>query len=402
MSELDTSYGAATEPVPFDPANPDHHAAAAEYSAIARQRCPVGQSQPGVFVVSRFADVRGILLDPDRYSNRGNFQLERDPELPGGVSTITQIDPPAHTAMRRHLLTWFSPPTLRRQEPRVRAIIDDVIGSLRPGQEIDLFADVARPVASRTVYAYLGFPAEDWAQIKTWGDAVHDILPQPFNTAPEFALLVDYLMALAATRNAEPPTGADVLDTLLHSPPEGSPALAPHEAAVHVLQLVLAGTDTTASLLANLFYELLRDRANWERLVADRTLIGAAMEESLRHDSPLQMIMRTPNDDEAIAGCPVHSGDKLILSLQSANWDEAVWGADAADFNIDRPREQTHLAMGNGIHGCLGAPLARLQARLVVDEMLTRFPDTRLAPGFRWEIAEGVLTRRPRAVRVVL
>jgi len=396
------SQRAETQTAPFDPADPVHHADAAPRAAAARASCPVGEPRPGVFVVSRFEDVHGVLNDVGRFSNFGNFQLERDAEPPGGVELVTQLDPPAHTSLRRHLLRRFAPRELRRQEPRVRAIAGDVLDALSPGQSVDVFAEIARPVTSRTVYAFLGFPEEDWPRIKQWGDAVNETLPEPFDSMPEFHALIGYLMELAAARRAQPPTGADVLDMLLHTPLEGGEPLTVEEAAVHTMQLVFAGTDTTASLISNLLYELLRERGNWERLLEDRSLLDAAIEESLRHDSPLQMIMRSVKDDTEIAGCPVHRRDKLILSLQSANWDERTWGPDAADFSLDRPREQGHVAMGNGIHACLGAPLARLQCRIVLELLLDRFPDLRLRDGYDHELAPGVLVRRPLELPVVL
>lgn len=387
---------------PFDPADPEHHADAPSRAAAARASCPVGEVKQGVFVVSRFDDVRDLLLDTERFSNFGNFQLERDAEPPGGVELVTQLDPPEHTGLRALLLTKFAPKQLRQQEPRVRGIIADTLATLTPGQSVDIFADVARPVTSRTVFAFLGFPEEDWEEVKQWGDAVNEILPEPFDSVPEFHKLLGYILELARSRKAAPATGADVLDALLHSAPEGRSPLDADVAAVHTMQLVFAGTDTTASLVANLLYHLLSDRRNWDRVRADPTLIPAAIEESLRHDSPLQMIMRTAKADTELAGCPVAQRDKLVISLQSANWDASVWGDDASDFSLDRDSEEGNVAMGRGIHSCLGAPLARLQCRVLVEQLLEHFPDMRLAPDYRWEIARGVLIRRPKTLDVVL
>lgn len=166
----------------------------------------------------------------------------------------------------------------------------------------------------------------------------------------------------------------------------------------------MAATDTTGSLITNLLYELLADRSHWERLLADRSLIPAAVEESLRHDAPLQYVLRTVKQEREISGCPVEPGDRLAVSLQSANWDERAWGADAADYSLDRPAGQaTTMAFGYGIHTCLGAPLARLQARVVLEHLLERFPELRLAPGYHREPPEGLLlTRRPARLDVVL
>ncbi len=397
-----TTHEEAGTQAPFDPADPGHHADPAPYAAAARKTCPVSQPRDGVFVITRFDDSLDVLLDTDTFSNFGNFQLDRDAQPPAGVGLITQLDPPAHTALRNHLLTMFAPRKLRQHEDRVREIVRDVLSGFSAGDEIELFADIARPVTSRTVYAFLGFPEDDWDRIKGWGDAVNEVLPEPFDSVPEFHSLIGYLIELARERKASPPTGADVLDTLLHSPPEGAPELEPEAAAVHAMQLVFAGTDTTASLITNLCYELLHDRRNWERVCGDPNLINAAIEESLRHDSPLQMIMRTATEATEVRGCPIAAGDKIILSLQSANWDESTWEPDAETFSLDRDSEHGHLAMGRGIHTCLGAPLARLQCRLVIEEMLARFPDLRLQDGYEYRVAPGVLVRRPTSLPVRL
>jgi cytochrome P450 len=394
------THGGTT--APFDPTDPVQHAAPAVPASAARAKCPVGEVRDGVFVVTRFEDVREVLLDTERFSNFGNFQIERDAQPPGGVELITQLDPPAHTQLRAHLLTKFAPKELRKHEPRVCEIVDGVLAPFVPGATVDVFADVARPVTARTVYAFLGFPEQDWDRVKVWGDAVNEILPQPFDSVPEFHDLMGYLMKLAAERKAGAPTGQDVLDTLLHDAPEGGQPLGVEEAAVHAFQLVLAGTDTTASLISNLLYQLLRDRRHWMRVLDDRSLIPVAIEESLRLDSPVQMIMRTVQGPGQLSGCPVGDRDKLLVSLQSANWDEETWGDDAAEFSLDRNSPGAHLAMGRGIHACLGAPLARLQTRVVLNELLDRFPGMRLVDGYEYRVAPVLVGRRPVSLPVVL
>jgi cytochrome P450 len=173
---------------------------------------------------------------------------------------------------------------------------------------------------------------------------------------------------------------------------------------VHAFQLVLAGTDTTATLISNLLYQLLRDRRHWMRLLDDRSLIPVAIEESLRLDSPVQMIMRTVQGSGQLrlSGCPVGDRDKLLVCLQSANWDEETWGDDAAEFSLDRNRPGAHLAMRRGIHACLGAPLARLQARVVLNELLDRFPGMRLVDGYEYRVAPVLVGPRPVSLPVVL
>ncbi|MDH6437098.1 cytochrome P450 [Streptomyces sp. SAI-144] len=389
---------------PYDPLDPAHHADPAARLAEARDRCPVSQPRPGVHFLARHDDVRDVLTAPETYSSVDNFALEgaaTTADLP--AATITQLDPPDHTALRARLRRWFAPAVIRKQEPRVREIVSDVLDAWQPGEKAELHHDLARQVPTRVVYAFLGLPEEDWERLHQWADAIDDILPKMPIDMPEFVALTRYLGEQFAARAAAPATGDGVLDVLAH-PADGEPQLTPAEAVIHAFQLIVAATDTTASLITNLLHELLADHSHWERLLADRSLIPTAIEESLRHDAPLQYVLRTVKQEREISGCPVKPGDRLAVSLQSANWDERAWGPDAADFSLDRPAGQaTTMAFGYGIHTCLGAPLARLQARVVLEHLLERFPGLRLVPGYHREAPEGLLlTRRPARLDVVL
>lgn len=389
---------------PYDPIDPTHHADPAARLAEAREKCPVSQPRPGVHFIARHDDVRDALKDHEAYLSVDNFALEggtRTADLP--AIPITMADPPYHTALRARLRHWFAPVRLRRQEPRVREIVSGVLDAWQPGQEVDAYHGLARQVPTRVVYAFLGLPEQDWQRLHEWADAIDDILPKLRTDMPEFLALTGYLGEQLGARAAAPPTGEDILDGLAH-PAEGESPLTPVEAVIHAFQLILAGTDTTASLITNLLHELLVDRSRWERLLDDRSLIPVAVEESLRHDAPLQYVLRTVSQEREISGCPVAPGDRLAISLQSANWDERAWGADAADFSLDRPAGQaTTMAFGHGIHTCLGAPLARLQARIVLEQLLDRFPGLRLAPDYRRETPPGlVMVRRPARLDLVL
>jgi cytochrome P450 len=393
-----------SHPAPYDPLDPAHHADPAARLAEAREKCPVSQPRPGVYFLARHDDVRNALRNHEAYASVDNFALEggtRTADLP--AIPITMADPPHHTELRARLRRWFAPALLRKQEPRVREIVAEVLDAWQPGQKAEIYHDLARQIPTRVVYAFLGLPQEDWERLHQWADAIDDILPELRTDMPEFLALTGYLGEQLAARAAAPPTGQDVLDGLAH-PAAGEPPLTPIEGIIHAFQLILAGTDTTAGLITNLLYELLVDRTRWERLLDDRSLIPTAIEESLRHDAPLQYVLRTVMREQEISSCPVKPGDRLAVSLQSANWDERTWGADAGDYSLDRPAGQaTTMTFGYGIHTCLGAPLARLQARVVLEQLLERFPDLRLAPGYHRAPPPGlVMVRRPARLDVVL
>jgi cytochrome P450 len=171
--------------------------------------------------------------------------------------------------------------------------------------------------------------------------------------------------------------------------------LEPAAALRHVWQLIQAGTETTSSLIANLLYALLSRRERWELLLRRPELLGAAIEESLRRDAPLQYVMRTPHDATDVGGCPIKHDEQLVVGLQSANWDESVWGPDALEFDMERDHPEGHFSFGKGPHACLGAPLARIEAQALILELLRRRPEIQLASGYVLELANEVMVRRP-------
>ncbi|MEU6349267.1 cytochrome P450 [Streptomyces sp. NPDC047072] len=389
---------------PYDPLDPAHNADPSARLAAAREQCPVSQPRPGVHFVARHEDAVQVLGDPETYSSTGNFALSDGSGKPALVlEVITNIDPPAHTELRTRLRRWFAPARLRAQEPRVRKIVAGILDEWAPGQEVEIYSRLARRLPTLVVYAFLGLPEDDWERLKEWADAVNNAIPNVDPAMPESVALTEYLVQQVVARAAAPATGDDVLDGLTH-PADGEAAFTPIEAALHLFQLIVAGTDTTASLITNLLCSLLEERERWERLLADPTLRPTAIEESLRLDAPLQYVLRTVKQAGEISGCPVNPGERVIVGLQSANWDQEVWGTDAESFSLDRPVGQAVSAtFGHGIHACLGSPLARLETQVVLEELLRRFPNMRLAPSYRREPAPDlVMARRPDRLDVVL
>lgn len=394
----------ADSPAPYDPLDPAHNADPSARLAAARAQCPVSQPRPGVHFVARHEDALQVLGDPETYSSTGNFALSDGSGKPPLVlEVITNIDPPAHTELRARLRRWFAPAQLRAQEPRVRKIVADILDEWAPGQEVEIYGELARRLPTLVVYAFLGLPEEDWERLRVWADAVINSIPNVDPDMPETVALTEYLVQQVVARAAGPATSNDVLDGLTH-PTEGEATFTPIEAALHLFQLIVAAADTTASLITNVLCSLLEERERWERLLADATLMPTAIEESLRLDAPLQYVLRTVKQAGEISGCPVQPGERVIVGLQSANWDEAVWGSDAESFSLDRPAGQAvNATFGHGIHACLGSPLARLEAQVVLEELLRRFPGMRLAPGYRREPARDlVMTRRLERLDVVL
>lgn len=389
---------------PFDPLNVADVHDAERRLAVARTRCPVSRPYPHVTVVADDEDCRRVLLNPDVFSNHFNFFLERGPapaDLTGNGNGITRIDPPEHGPLRRFLRKWFSPAALRSLEPEVRQIVDDTLADPPESGVVDMFADVARVVPQRVVYALLGLPRDDWDQMQAWIEEHNRDLPRPTTPMTESAAWI-YLRELVTRRKASGRRQSDVIDGFLH-PADSDPTFEIEDIVQHIRQLIGAGTDTSSALITNVFHRLLEnDGTLWQQLVDDPTLATAAVEESLRRDAPIGYVLRTVTQSTEVGGCPMEAHDRVVVSVQSANWDEARWGGDAAEFKLGRIAPAGHLAFGFGIHTCLGAPLARLEARVVLETMLRRYPKLSLARGWTYEPIDSVQFHRPKTLLVDL
>ena len=383
----------------YDPFDEHHHSDPAPVLRAARLECPVARPYDKMVVLSRSANVHEVLLDDDRFSARSNFHL--DP-VKGAVDTYVRalptLDPPAHAPVRELMRTWMTPRLLTRREPRVRELVTDLLDKVEDGFDAVV---LAKSLTARVVYELIGLPAHDWPQLEEWTRVLNARLPFPFAELPEFGAFMSYMSDLVAEQmSRDDLDDSTILSGLCARAARGE--ITAFDAITHSWQLIVAGTDTTTCLIANLLYELLVEPARWDRVRRDPTLITPAIEESLRHDTPLQFTMRTPQRTTEVAGCPVNHGDQLVLHLQSANWDELEWGADAADFALERPMAAAHLAFGKGIHACLGAPMARLETRVLLEELIDRFPALALAEGYRWVSTPELVMRRPACLDIMV
>lgn len=385
----------------FNPLNPAHLAQPDELMHASRIGCPVGKVSDILYTINTDPGVRQVFDDTRHFSNKGNFSVgPEDVQWPFTVAT--QADPPAHTALRARLLKDFAPARLRKLTPQVESIVRDCLSSLPESGCVDLYADYAHFIPARILYALIGIPEQAWSDVQAWSDMIVATVPDPTHELPEFASLTDYLAQLVEERRVRPDSRQeDVLDNLCFAGPDEADMSTP-EVMTHILQLVVAATDTTRALIANCLYRLLENRNNWEAVLADRSLLPTAIEESLRMDSPAQFMVRSVMEDVTIDSCPVPAGKKVYLNIQSANHDEKRWGEDSPRYRLDRPNTAAHLAFGRGIHTCIGAPLARIEARVAIAALLDRFPGMTLAPDTQWEKCPGALTRRVQSVPVLL
>lgn len=386
---------------PFTPFDPEHVADPAGHLRTARRECPVRPVNDLLYVVTSDAAVRDVFDDTTRFSSRGNFVLgKEDRKFP--VPVITMVDAPLHTRLRDRLLRSFTPARLRRLAPRVDEIVASSLSQLPDSGEVELYQVFIKALPSAVIYALIGLPEESWPRVQELSDVLVAAIPAPTVGMPEFAELTGFFANLADERRASPnDRRPDVLDTLCFAE-DGEEEFSSQAIMMHLMQLTNAGTDTTRALITNCLYRLLDDPSQWRRVVEDRSLLPNAIEESLRVDSPGTFMVRNVIEDVEIGGCPVTAGHKAYLSIQSANHDEAVWGENSLEYQHDREGAAAHIAFGRGVHSCLGAPLARIEARAAISALMDRYPNMTLASHARWTPAPGAFTRRVERLDVVL
>ena len=362
----------------FDHTNPEVTEHFYEVAREMRRRAPVVHSSRfgGFWAVTTYAEVRSVAKDAARFRSRDGVTI---PHFGASVPVVPlEVDPPEHSRYRKMLHPWFTPKAVAAWEPHVRRVVLDALEPHLPRGECDLVRDVADRVPPVVIAGFLGLPEGDWAQFRHWTETLlglsykGDVERQKEAVAELEAYLLD---AVLAKRGGD---GDDLLSVIANIDFGGRP-LSDAELVGITQLLTVAGHETTVSASANLLLYLLEDQAMRERLLADPSLIPDAVEEGLRYDSPVTGLARTVVDDTQVGGCPLHAGDRLLLLWGAANRDDAEF-ADPDTFKIDRTDNQ-HLAFGIGPHRCLGEHVARLELKVIVEEVLRNMPDFRLSPG---------------------
>jgi cytochrome P450 len=382
-------------------------------SAAPVHEVTLADGHPAWLVVGH-EEARAALNDP-RLSKDMHAALARSGEvvaegLPGPALArhMLAVDPPDHTRLRRLAMPAFSRRRVDGLEARVRSIVDHLIDHLmaRGGTDrpVDLVAGYAFPLPFTVISELLGIPDADRADLGRWFRALLAPYagPQPpAETVAASEALVAYLSALPGLKRRAP--GEDlVTDLVVAADRDG--ALTEQEMASTIFQLVVAGHDTTTSLIGNGTVALLRHPAQRDALVADPGLATQVVEECLRWDAPVpHSTFRYTTDEVRLGGAVIPPYAQVIISLAAANRDPARYG-DPETFDVRRS-EGGHLAFGHGIHHCLGAPLARLEGRIALTELHRRFPAMRLAvepSELRWGHGDGLVLRGLTELPVLL
>jgi cytochrome P450 len=338
--------------------------------------------EPGYWAVLKHADVAHVARNPKLFSaEEGGVILENPPpaQLERSRNMLLMMDPPRHTAYRKPLADSFKAKVIAGMEERIRSICKDVMQIAVERREVEFCHDLAGLVPSQVVGELVGIPRSDWPQIRIWAEQATSS-QDPELAGPDSYTddgMVDmamYAIAFAQKRRSEPPR--DDLASLILAGNFGDGPMSEIEFGSFFVQLVVAGNDTTKTMLSSGLLALLQHPQQLAALREDRSLIPSAVEEILRWANPLHYFRRTATDDTEIHGVPIRRGEKVAMWYTSANRDEDVFD-DSQRFDIRR-RPNPHLSFGIAQHFCLGVHLARLEGRVFVEELLDTFPSIEL------------------------
>ena len=348
-----------------------------------REHAPLWRDpRNGVWGVATYDLVKQVSGQPKLFSNAGGIRPDNGP-----IPMMIDMDDPAHWQRRKLVNRGFTPRRVREQEAGIRRTARTLIDAVSERGECDLVWDVAAWLPLIVIGDALGVEPPDREQLLRWSDDLLRALGTEDEALMAKAMAAsagyhEYTSRVIAARRQQP--ADDLMSALVHAEVDGD-RLDDEEIVMESLLILIGGDETTRHVMTGGAYQLLAQRDRWEALVADRSLLPTDVEEMLRWVSPIKNMARQANEEVELAGQRVPKGEKLLLLYPSANRDAAVFD-DPDTFDIRRSPNE-HVAFGFGVHFCLGANLARLELRVLFEELLDRLPDVELAdpaePEFR-------------------
>ncbi|MBB5084741.1 cytochrome P450 [Nonomuraea endophytica] len=367
---------------PFEPGFTDD-----PYPAYRRLREsePVHESPFGFWVLSGYEDIAGLLRAglsvDDRKLDPGPVRDQRDQLVHAGDNVLGMSmldrDPPDHTRLRSLVGKVFTPRKVAALEPEITALVDSMLDEIQAAGRVDLMATLAFPLPFAVISKLLGMPAADHARIRDLSGllvrtlepvADQDLLAQVSKAGGEMTQVIREALAWKRTHPAE-----DLLTALIAAEQDGD-RLSDDELIAQVALLYIAGHETTMNLIANGVTALLRNPAQLALLRERPELAGNAIEEFLRFDSPVQQTRRITLEPYTVGGRTIPPRAFVLACLASANRDVLYWGQDAEELRIEREQARNHISFGAGAHYCLGPALARLEGRVAIERLVSRFP----------------------------
>ncbi|MFF2445275.1 cytochrome P450 [Priestia megaterium] len=346
-----------------------------------RKESPVYYDEnTGVWNVFLYEDVKRVLSEKETFSS--HFSTNK-----GSIGkTLINQDPPKHTQVRSIVNRSFTPRVMKEWEPRIQAITEELIQRMDGKEKIDIYKDFAHPLPIIVISELLGVPSKYMDQFKQWSDILvsspkssnkEDM--KEFLTTRETAEreLEEFFQTIIADKRKN--LSNDLISILIRAEEE-TLKITEKELVPFCNLLLVAGNETTTNLLTNAVFSILENNGVYDELRNDLSLIPSMVEESLRYRSPAQVLRRKVIQDTEIGGQQLQKGETVIIWLGSANRDENKF-QDASMFDIHR-KPNPHIAFGHGIHFCLGAPLARMEANIAMTALIKKYSSLSFPEGF--------------------
>jgi cytochrome P450 len=343
----------------------------------------------GCYLPTTFEAVKQIAHDTEHFSSRRVVVRDVRPDvIPSPPITS---DPPEHKPAKQLLLPSFTPDAVKKLEPKVRSICNELIDAFIDEDGCDAAARYSKHIPVRTIAHMLGIPEADSDRFITW---IHEILELGIKDQSilmkAVGEMIGYFSGHIESRRKHPTD--DLISTLMNARDNNGQPLPDSHIQGTLRLLLIAGIDTTWSAIGSALWYLAKTPVDRDRLIAEPELLPTAIEEFLRAFSPVTMAREVVKQTE-IGGCPIKPGNMVLLSFPAANRDPTVF-ADADKVVIDR-KQNPHAAFGLGIHRCIGSNLARMEMTVAIEEWLKRIPDFRLDPAGKIAWSEGTV-RGPR------
>ncbi|MEC7366091.1 MAG: cytochrome P450 [Pseudomonadota bacterium] len=320
------------------------------------------------WVVSRYKDVHIVLKNPKLFSSAAMGERDHEISLP-----LLTDDPPRHTKLRAIMNKAFTSRAIKLMENEVRNMSNDLLDKLDISKPVDIAHEFTIPLPISVISQLMGIPFERKDDFKRWSDALTGTGSETEieKRMPEIINMRNYFLSLIPLRKESP--GDDLISKVVNAEVDGE-TLDENTIAGFNMLLLIAGNETTTNLLSNMLNHISYNPNIWEELRQNKDLVDAAIEETLRFDSPVHWVSRRATKDTELSGQIIKKGENVFAIMGSANRDSSHY-ENPDEFRLDRKQNKDHHTFGHGIHFCMGAPLARLEGKYALEGLLNRFEE---------------------------